>query len=63
MLAIPGTRSVEHLLEDLGALELALPAAVLDEAGRVLGADTVHGPRYAPATAADIDTESFAAAG
>lgn len=63
VLAIPGTRSVEHLLEDLGALGLALPAAVLDAAGRVLGADTVRGPRYAATTQAEIDTEAFPDAG
>ena len=63
VVAIPGTRSQEHLEEDLAAAEVTLPPEVLAEAGRLLNADTVHGPRYAPSVASDIDTESFPHAG
>ena len=63
VLAIPGTRSPEHLHDDLGALGLGLPAEVLEAAGEVLSDRTVAGPRYAPATLAEIDTEAFDRAG
>ena len=36
-------------------------ADVLEAAGRILDASTVHGARYAPATLTEIDTETFAA--
>ncbi len=63
VVAIPGTRSPEHLAENVAVLDLALPDAALAEAGRILDATTVSGPRYAPATLAEIDTERCGAAG
>ena len=58
---IPGTRSVTHLRENLAVLEQTIHADVLEAAGRILDASTVHGARYAPATLTEIDTETFAA--
>jgi len=63
VVAIPGTRSVEHLRENLSVLDLEIPAEALEAAGDVLNADTVHGSRYAPATLAEIDTERCGPAG
>ncbi|WP_405009664.1 aldo/keto reductase [Kitasatospora sp. NBC_01539] len=57
VVAIPGTRSVAHLRENLSTLHLDLPGEVLDAAGRLLNAATVHGARYNEATLAEIDTE------
>ena len=63
VVAIPGTRDVEHLRENLGTLDVPVPADVLDDASRILNAHTVTGARYNDATLAEIDTEAFATAG
>ncbi|MFC8508037.1 aldo/keto reductase [Streptomyces sp. NPDC057411] len=63
VVAIPGTRSVAHLRENLSVLGLDVPAGALDAAGRVLNAGTVHGPRYPEASLAEIDTERCGRAG
>ncbi|WP_306311357.1 aldo/keto reductase [Streptomyces hydrogenans] len=63
VVALPGTRSVGHLRENLSVLALDVPRDVLDAAGRVLDATTVHGPRYNEATLAEIDTERCGRAG
>ncbi|SFY43314.1 aldo/keto reductase [Streptomyces atratus] len=57
VVAVPGTRSVDHLRENLSVLDTEIPAGVLDAAGRVLNATTVHGARYNEATLTEIDTE------
>ncbi|MFT4265837.1 MAG: aldo/keto reductase [Xenophilus sp.] len=58
---IPGTTSVEHLREDLGAAGLVLPAELLARAGELINQRTVAGPRYAPQATQEVDTENFAA--
>jgi aryl-alcohol dehydrogenase-like predicted oxidoreductase len=63
VVAIPGTRSVEHLRENVSTLDTDVPPQVLVAAGEVLNAETVHGPRYNDATLAEIDTERCGAAG
>ncbi|GLW71530.1 aldo/keto reductase [Kitasatospora phosalacinea] len=63
VVAIPGTRSVDHLREDVAVLGLDVPAELLAAAGRVLSDETVHGSRYAEATLPEIDTERCGAAG
>jgi aryl-alcohol dehydrogenase-like predicted oxidoreductase len=63
VIAIPGTRSATHLRENVAVLGLDIPAAALDAAGTVLGAQSVHGARYNDATLAEIDTERCGAAG
>jgi aryl-alcohol dehydrogenase-like predicted oxidoreductase len=63
VLAIPGTRSVEHLHENLGALQAHVPDHALLAAGRILNAGTVHGARYNAATLEEIDTEAYDRAG
>ncbi|MGW4804480.1 aldo/keto reductase [Kitasatospora sp. NPDC004272] len=63
VVAIPGTRSVDHLREDVAVLGLDVPAELLAAAGRVLSDGTVHGSRYAEATLPEIDTERCGAAG
>lgn len=63
VVAIPGTRSVPHLRENLSALDLDVPREALDAAGRVLNAATVRGARYSEATLAEIDTERCGRAG
>lgn len=60
---IPGTRSVEHLRENVAAATTSIPADVLERAGDLINERTVTGPRYNAAVAADIDTETFPGAG
>ncbi|MFJ8438825.1 aldo/keto reductase [Kitasatospora griseola] len=63
VIAIPGTRSVTHLRENLSVLDAAVPDEALHAAGLVLNAATVHGARYNEATLAEIDTERCGQAG
>jgi len=56
---IPGTTNVDHLLEDLGAADLALPQDVLARADALINTRTVIGPRYATQSAQEVDTETF----
>lgn len=63
IVAIPGTRSVEHLREDRAAATVDVPQDVLLAAGDLINEHTVHGPRYGAGAAADIDTEAFPHAG
>lgn len=56
---IPGTRSIAHLEENLGALRLSLSESVLTEIDALFTDDAVRGPRYSAAAQAQIDTEIF----
>lgn len=56
---IPGTTSLAHLHENLGAADVALPADLVARVGATIDRHTVSGPRYAPERQADIDTEDF----
>ena len=58
---IPGTTRVDHLLDDLGAAALQLPAAVIERADALINQRTVAGPRYSPQSSGEVDTETFAA--
>ena len=58
---IPGTTSVEHLAENVGAASVTLAPAMLDKLDAAINRHTVTGPRYNAATQAEIDTEDFAA--
>jgi aryl-alcohol dehydrogenase-like predicted oxidoreductase len=60
MHAIPGTTSIEHLVENVAALDRSVPDDVLDRAEEIISSATVSGPRYNARTQADIDTEEFA---
>ncbi|MEU6624898.1 aldo/keto reductase [Streptomyces litmocidini] len=63
VIALPGTRSVTHLRENLSVLDLDVPGEALDAADHVLDATTVHGARYDESTLAEIDTERCGRAG
>jgi aryl-alcohol dehydrogenase-like predicted oxidoreductase len=60
IIPIPGTRSIQHLEENIQAAQLAIPEAILLAAGELVNQHTVEGARYAAATLAEIDTEQFA---
>jgi len=57
---IPGTRNPAHLAENADADRIELTADQIARAGAIVNHDTVHGPRYGPATQLEIDTEEFA---
>lgn len=59
ILPIPGTRSVEHMRENLAAEEIHLDAASLARLSAMMPPDQVMGSRYGEAQQADIDTEEF----
>jgi aryl-alcohol dehydrogenase-like predicted oxidoreductase len=61
VIALPGTTSLAHLKENLGADGVALSAATLQRLDALINRHTVVGARYNPATQAEIDTEEFAA--
>ncbi len=60
VIAIPGTTSLAHLEENLGAGAVTLAAATVARLGALINHHTVTGPRYSAATQAEIDTEEFA---
>ncbi len=59
VLALPGTTHGEHLREDLGALAVAPPPALLARADALVNRHTVSGARYSAASQAEVDTEEF----
>jgi len=58
---IPGTTSMEHLVENIGGASVTLAPAMLDKLDATINRRTVTGPRYNAATQAEIDTEEFPA--
>jgi aryl-alcohol dehydrogenase-like predicted oxidoreductase len=63
VLPIVGTTSAEHLREDVAASKVPVSTDTLETLERLINADTVSGPRYAPETLAEIDTEDTPRAG
>ena len=59
ILPIPGTTSVEHLREDLAAVDVELSADVIAEAEALINQATVHGNRYSDQSRSEVDTEEF----
>ena len=58
---IPGTTSVAHLEEDLGALQVRLTVEQVARLDALINPQTVVGSRYNVPTQAEIDTEEFPA--
>jgi aryl-alcohol dehydrogenase-like predicted oxidoreductase len=56
---IPGTTSLDHLREDLGAEAVRLTPATMQKLEEMINQQTVAGPRYAPQAAGEVDTENF----
>ena len=59
VIPIPGTTSVEHLLEDLGADGVVLPAEAMAELEDLINEQTVAGNRYTDQANREVDTEVF----
>jgi aryl-alcohol dehydrogenase-like predicted oxidoreductase len=60
LIPIPGTTSLEHLQENLGARQLRLAADVLARMEALINPATVSGARYSANAQSDIDTEELA---
>lgn len=57
---IPGTTSLAHLEENMGAADVVLDEALVARLDALINEATVAGERYAAAQQRDIDTETFA---
>lgn len=57
IIAIPGTRSIAHLEENVGAATISLSDETIAAVDAIFAPGAVAGTRYAPAVQAQIDTE------
>ncbi|MEP6791856.1 MAG: aldo/keto reductase, partial [Ramlibacter sp.] len=60
IIPIPGTTSVPHLREDLGADGVRLDAGLLARLEALINQGTVQGNRYSEQARGEVDTEEFA---
>jgi aryl-alcohol dehydrogenase-like predicted oxidoreductase len=56
---IPGTTSLDHLADDLGASRITLTPDLLARLDGLINQQTVHGARYGAQASGEVDTESF----
>ncbi len=59
IIPIPGTTSVAHLSEDLGAVNVRLGADVMARLDALINEKTVAGNRYGTQSQSEVDTETF----
>ncbi len=59
IIPIPGTTSLRHLEENLGAHNLVLTDDCISQIDTLINQNTISGPRYPAATQSEIDTEEF----
>lgn len=57
VIALPGTRSIAHLEENLGTFQAPIEASLLARVDGLFPINAIRGARYAPALQAQIDTE------
>jgi aryl-alcohol dehydrogenase-like predicted oxidoreductase len=57
IVSIPGTTNPEHMVENAAAAGVKLSPAIMARVEATMNAQTVAGPRYAPAMQASVDTE------
>jgi aryl-alcohol dehydrogenase-like predicted oxidoreductase len=57
---IPGTRSIAHLEENVGAADVTITPEIAARIDAIFAPGAIRGPRYAAAMQAQIDTETFA---
>lgn len=60
IIPIPGTTSVPHLLDDLGASQVQLSPELLIKLDNLINERTVQGNRYNAQANSEVDTENFA---
>ena len=59
IIPIPGTTSVDHLLDDLAAVDVQLDASLLKRLDALINQRTVAGDRYNAQANSEVDTEVF----
>ncbi|RDL45743.1 aldo/keto reductase [Marinomonas piezotolerans] len=59
VVAIPGTRFVEHMQNNLSGDSVSLTTSQLNDLNQLINQSTVSGPRYNAAQQKEIDTEEF----
>jgi aryl-alcohol dehydrogenase-like predicted oxidoreductase len=60
IIPIPGTTSVDHLLDDLAAVDVQLDASLMACLDALINQRTVAGDRYNAQANSEVDTETFA---
>ena len=59
IIPIPGTTSVDHLHDDLGAVNVRLDVATMARLDALINERTVAGNRYTAQSASEVDTETY----
>ncbi len=59
IIPIPGTTSVQHLLDDVGASDVRLTDSLITKLDALINEKTVQGNRYSAQSNAEVDTEVF----
>jgi aryl-alcohol dehydrogenase-like predicted oxidoreductase len=59
IIPIPGTTSVDHLSDDLAAVDVKLDASLLARLDALINQNTVAGNRYSAQSNSEVDTEVF----
>ena len=59
IIPIPGTTSVAHLLDDLGAANVTLSPLAIDQLDSLINEQSVQGARYNAHSALEVDTETY----
>jgi aryl-alcohol dehydrogenase-like predicted oxidoreductase len=62
VVALQGTTSMDHLQENMRALDIALSADVIARLDQLINQKTVVGPRYNEANRVEVDTEEYRSA-
>jgi aryl-alcohol dehydrogenase-like predicted oxidoreductase len=57
IVALPGTKNIAHLEEDVATLSQAIPQDAIDAVTALFPYNAMHGPRYAAFAQAQVDTE------
>jgi aryl-alcohol dehydrogenase-like predicted oxidoreductase len=60
IIPIPGTTSVEHLLDDLAAVDVQLEPGLVSRLEALINPSTIQGDRYNAQANSEVDTEVFA---
>ncbi len=60
LIPIPGTTSVAHLMDDLGAVNVQLAPELMARVEDLINERTVVGDRYNAQANSEVDTEEFA---
>lgn len=59
VIALPGTRSIAHLEEDISAANIELTQDTVDQVDAIFSDGAIKGPRYSKIMQATVDTETF----